>query len=172
MSTLAGAAGSPYRELGYHHQMRVLIYLIGARALLTATLIATASAPLVAQPANSSHAVRLSRGGICHDASSSHYSRLKEFQSFKSMDLCIAAGGRPTQGTSRNESRGKPNESLLETWGIALLIAVVIALIVGIPLLRRWWIRRKNISVEKAFREAEARRWEGHRIERPGKDVP
>src|SRR5262249_7706762 len=37
-------------------------------------------------------AVKLSRSGICYDRSSQYYSKLTEYQSFGSMNSCIAAG--------------------------------------------------------------------------------
>src|SRR5688572_7885446 len=51
--------------------------------------------PAAAQSPSSAGApaVKLSRDGICHDAASQYYSKLKEYQGFDSMNSCIAAGG-------------------------------------------------------------------------------
>ena len=39
-------------------------------------------------------AVKKSGSGICHDASSRHFSRLKDFKAYPSMQACLEDGGR------------------------------------------------------------------------------
>lgn len=38
--------------------------------------------------------VKKSSSGICHDATSRHFNRIKEFEAYKSMQACIDNGGR------------------------------------------------------------------------------
>ena len=38
--------------------------------------------------------VKKSSGGICHDASSRHFSRVKSFKAYSSMQACLDDGGR------------------------------------------------------------------------------
>jgi hypothetical protein len=38
--------------------------------------------------------VKLSTSGICHDASSRHYERVKNFKPYGSMQECLDNGGR------------------------------------------------------------------------------
>jgi hypothetical protein len=42
--------------------------------------------------------VKKSSSGICHDKSSGSFNRTKNFTSYKTMDLCIASGGRAYKG--------------------------------------------------------------------------
>ncbi|WP_425641387.1 HNH endonuclease family protein [Marinomonas gallaica] len=44
--------------------------------------------------------VKQSKSGICHDASSSYYSRTKIFTSFDTLEGCLAAGGKLPKGHS------------------------------------------------------------------------
>jgi len=39
--------------------------------------------------------VKKSDSGICHDKSSQHYDKTKNFTPYKSMDECVKSGGKP-----------------------------------------------------------------------------
>ncbi len=62
-----------------------------ASALIALTL---ASLPLTSWSQEDSVKVKLSNSGICHDASSRHYERVKNFTPYESMQQCLDAGGR------------------------------------------------------------------------------
>ena len=122
------------------------------------------SSDVCAQPASAP--VKLSRSGICHDASSPHHGKLKEFQSFGSMDTCIKAGGRLSQADARKaEARSSDSSTGLMVWSLVAIAVLGIAMIALLPKARDWYVRRKNRNVEAEFQEAEQRRWEGHRLD-------
>jgi len=128
-------------------------------------------------------AVKLSRTGICHDGSSQHYAKLQEYQTFDSMQECVAAGGRPTRAAVK-KSDGPPDEasrkpprnvpwidrtrSALEDVGIGwLLVAGIVIFALLVPPARGWYRRWQNRRTQAAFEEAELRRWRGHKLD-PG----
>ena len=134
-----------------------------------AVVLAVASVAVVAPQAatDAADGVRLSRGGICHDSTSPHFARLKEFTSFSSMSDCVAAGGRPPRSMEATQSSETPRHGFSEVigWGVAILAVLTIAMIAGWPTLRRLYRRFKNRDVEREFRAAELRRWRGHRLQ-------
>lgn len=116
--------------------------------------------------ASATPTVKLSRSGICHDKTSTHYARLKEYQSFNTMQECIAAGGRPSRGPAK-----KPDSLIPDTlggvgigWWLLAGIAAIVA--IAVPLVHRWHRRRQNKKTQEAFEEAEEKRWRGHRIDK------
>lgn len=62
-----------------------------ASMLVTLSLAAT---PLTSWSQDEGTAVKMSESGICHDASSRHYERVKNFKPYQSMQECLDAGGR------------------------------------------------------------------------------
>jgi len=62
-----------------------------ASMLVTLSLAAT---PLTSWSQDEGSAVKMSESGICHDASSRHYERVKNFKPYQSMQECLDAGGR------------------------------------------------------------------------------
>ena len=46
-------------------------------------------------PAAAADPVKKSDSGICHDKSSPHYEKTKNFTPFNSMDECVKSGGKP-----------------------------------------------------------------------------
>lgn len=58
-----------------------------------------AIALLIASPALAEEIkpVKLSVNGICHDQSSAHYNRTRNFTAFETLEQCLAAGGRLPQ---------------------------------------------------------------------------
>ena len=62
-----------------------------ASVLVTLSL---ASMPLTSWSQDGGVAVKLSTSGICHDASSRHYERVKNFKPYESMQECLDNGGR------------------------------------------------------------------------------
>ena len=62
-----------------------------ASALVTLSL---AAVPLTSWSQDGADTVKMSASGICHDASSRHYARLKSFKPYESMQACLADGGR------------------------------------------------------------------------------
>ena len=110
--------------------------------------------------------VKLSRSGICHDAASQHYERLKDYRPFDSMDACLRAGGRLSQAEARRQEA--ESRRVVE---IVILIAVGIGIAVVVWLYRRRQQRRPT-AAESEFREAERRKWEGHRLDPPKGPLP
>src|SRR5262245_44741074 len=51
-----------------------------------------------AEATDTEPAVKLSRGGICHERGTVHYQQTIYFQAFDSMQACLAAGGRRMGG--------------------------------------------------------------------------
>ena len=75
------------------------------RAIQTRSLLSKASAsvlvafslatmPLTSWSQDEGNTVKKSESGICHDASSRHYERVKNFKSYDSMQACLDDGGR------------------------------------------------------------------------------
>ncbi len=62
-----------------------------ASVLVTLSLAAT---PLTSWSQDEGSAVKMSDSGICHDVSSRHYERVKNFKPYQSMQECLDAGGR------------------------------------------------------------------------------
>ena len=62
-----------------------------ASVLVTLCLV---SMPLTSWSQDEGVAVKLSTSGICHDASSRHYERVKNFTPYESMQQCLDNGGR------------------------------------------------------------------------------
>ena len=109
--------------------------------------------------------VKLSRGNICHDATSTHYARLKEYQSFNNMQECIAAGGRPSRGSTKKPD--SPIQDALGSVGIGWLLGgAVVVFAIGLLLFRNWSRRRQNQKTQEVFEEAEDRHWRGHRLDK------
>ena len=129
-----------------------------AVALLPLALALPASIAGLAQ--SPEPAVKLSRSGICHDAASPHYSRVKDFKPFDSMDACVRAGGRLSQAEVRRQEA--------ESRQTIAVIAIAVGLAIAVAAWLLWRrLRRRPTAVEAEFREAERRRWEGHRRDPP-----
>lgn len=62
-----------------------------ASVLVTLSL---ASMPMTSWSQEEGVAVKMSTSGICHDASSRHYERVKNFKPYESMQECLDNGGR------------------------------------------------------------------------------
>lgn len=60
----------------------------------------TAAQPIVSKtsPSASRGVVKLSKSGICHDSNSPWYGQTQNYTPFKSMNDCLAAGGRRPKG--------------------------------------------------------------------------
>jgi hypothetical protein len=50
--------------------------------------------PLTSWSQDEGVTVKLSTSGICHDASSRHYERVKNFKPYESLQECLDNGGR------------------------------------------------------------------------------
>jgi hypothetical protein len=55
---------------------------------------ALTSMPLVSSAQDDAATVKMSQGKICHDPSSPHYARLKNFKAYTSIQACLDDGGR------------------------------------------------------------------------------
>ncbi len=62
-----------------------------ASTLVTVILV---SAPLTSWSQEGGGTVKMSKSGICHDVSSRHYERMKNFKPYKSLQECLNDGGR------------------------------------------------------------------------------
>ncbi|HUU74013.1 MAG TPA: hypothetical protein VMW70_15410 [Burkholderiales bacterium] len=72
-------------------QSRFLFPKLAASAVLSLSLLSAAPA---AWSQDTDAAVKMSGSGICHDASSRHFDRVKSFTPYPSMQACLEDGGR------------------------------------------------------------------------------
>lgn len=72
-------------------QSRLLRSKLFASAVMSLSLLSAAPA---SWSQDTALAVKKSEGGICHDASSRHYERVKSFKPYPSMQACLDDGGR------------------------------------------------------------------------------
>ena len=72
-------------------QSRMALPKVFASAVISLSLL---SVPLTSWSQDTADTVKKSESGICHDASSRHYERVKSFKSYKSMQACLDDGGR------------------------------------------------------------------------------
>ena len=89
-----------------------------------ALLALCASAPGATQPE-----VKKSEQGICHARGSGAYKRTQHYESFDSMPLCLASGGRVAKNAEVDGEAGEPTHSSGTSW--LGNIGGKIALIVG-----------------------------------------
>jgi hypothetical protein len=81
-----------------------------------------------AQAADTKPAVKMSRSGICHERGSVHHRQTIYFESFPSLEACLAAGGRPMGGEA---AVGAPTHDYRGTrpprnyWPHAIIVAAV-----------------------------------------------
>ncbi len=69
--------------------------LISSRKLASVLVtLSLASMPLTSWSQDEGVTEKLSTSGICHDASSRHYERVKNFKPYESMQECLNSGGR------------------------------------------------------------------------------
>lgn len=120
--------------------------------------------------------VRLSGNDVCHEATSPHYSRLRQYREFTTLDGCLDAGGRPVRG-SGGLPVGPADPAAGPRWRTALrnvagspVVAVVLMLLLAWGAGWAWlaWQRRRQRLVHRRMADEERRRWEGHRRERRG----
>ena len=138
------------------HNQRLLISLACAAAIALVTGSVLAGAPA------SEPAVKMSRGGICHERGTVHYQQTIYFERFDSMQACFAAGGRrmgdKPQPYIYRGTHPSRIYALLVILGIIAALAIIVG--VGVP----WWQRRRLKLVR--MEEDRARRyWEGHKLE-------
>ena len=72
-------------------QTRALPARLFTSALITLALTAT---PLTSWSQDEAEVVKMSQSGVCHDASSRHYARVKNFKPYDSIQACLDDGGR------------------------------------------------------------------------------
>ena len=72
-------------------QTRSVLSKIFASTFVTLSLV---SMPLTSWSQDEGDAVKMSSSGICHDVSSRHYERVKNFKPYESMQECLDDGGR------------------------------------------------------------------------------
>lgn len=70
---------------------RLLSSKLVASALVTFALTAT---PLTSWSQDEAEVVKMSQSGVCHDTSSRHYTRVKNFKPYDSIQACLDDGGR------------------------------------------------------------------------------
>lgn len=70
---------------------RLMLSKLFASAIVTLSL---ASAPLTSWSQSTDATVKMSQNGVCHDASSRHYERVKNFKPYPSLEACLDDGGR------------------------------------------------------------------------------
>ena len=57
--------------------------------------------------------IKESKSGICHEPSSPHYKRTKNFTSFESLASCINDGGRLAKGSSSTPASTQKNNQVI-----------------------------------------------------------
>lgn len=72
-------------------QTRFASFKLLASALVTLALTAT---PLTSWSQDEAEVVKMSQSGVCHDTSSRHYTRVKNFKPYDSIEACLEDGGR------------------------------------------------------------------------------
>ena len=56
--------------------------------------LALTATPLISWSQDEAAVVKMSQSGVCHDASSRHYARVKNFKPYDSIQACLDDGGR------------------------------------------------------------------------------
>lgn len=72
-------------------QVRFPSFRLLASAMVTLALTAT---PLTSWSQDEATIVKMSQSGVCHDTSSRHYARVKNFKPYDSIQACLDDGGR------------------------------------------------------------------------------
>lgn len=72
-------------------QVRFASFRLLASAVVTLALTAT---PLTSWSQDETTIVKMSKSGVCHDTSSRHYARVKNFKPYDSIQACLDDGGR------------------------------------------------------------------------------
>ncbi|UCH50345.1 MAG: hypothetical protein JSU95_17030 [Betaproteobacteria bacterium] len=72
-------------------RFRSLSSKVLASALVTFALTAT---PVTSWSQDETQVVKMSQSGVCHDTSSRHYARVKNFKPYDSIRACLDDGGR------------------------------------------------------------------------------
>lgn len=72
-------------------QTRSLLSRLLGSALIALALTAT---PLTSWSQDETSVVKMSQSGVCHDATSRHYARVKNFKPYESIQACLDDGGR------------------------------------------------------------------------------
>ena len=126
---------------------------------ITALLVLSSSA--LAQ-SGSQPPVKKSEQGICHPRGSATYTRTTHFDSFDTMEQCLASGGR----VAKNAPAEKESESASWLGKLGGKIALVVGMLVAVGgaflLSRR---RSAPNSAGAKLDELERNRWEGNKRE-------
>lgn len=72
-------------------QTRSLLSRLFTSAFIAFALTAT---PLTSWSQDETEVVKMSQSGVCHDTSSRHYARVKNFKPYESIQACLDDGGR------------------------------------------------------------------------------
>ncbi len=56
--------------------------------------LALTTTPLISWSQDEATVVKMSQSGVCHDATSRHYARVKNFKPYDSIQACLDDGGR------------------------------------------------------------------------------
>ncbi len=86
--------------MSFENAQTIQTRLLPSKSVLSKTVasvlvtLSLAAAPLTSWSQDEASAVKMSESGICHDVSSRHYERVKNFKPYQSMQECLDAGGR------------------------------------------------------------------------------
>lgn len=141
------------------------------RAIIVAGILALVHQGAAADAVTAEPAVKLSRNGVCHDRTSPNFRQLATYDGYETIEACLQAGGRLPNGARSQPFQPKPaNPAWWQEfdwiWGIGMATFFIAVLF---PPLRIWYFRRRQ---RRGFRNAETdarRRWEDHRLDRPGR---
>lgn len=132
-------------------------------SLSVALLVLSASALGAAQPA-----VKKSEQGICHEQGSGAYQRTKHYESFDTLESCLASGGRvakyaESEGADAQEKQSAGAPSWLRNIGgkIGLILGILI-IVGGAFLLSR---RQSPAPAQDAGPGEDPNHWDGMRRE-------
>ena len=82
-------------EKSQQKQTRPVFASLFSRAIASTVVgLALTASPLTSWSQDEAATVKMSNSGICHDASSRHYARLKNFKPYASIQACLDDGGR------------------------------------------------------------------------------
>jgi len=136
------------------------------RGLLVLSLVAIAILSSAAG-ANDFPAVKKSRNGICHERGTVHYVQTRTFETYDSMEECIASGGRMAYAAPVDAATvTEPSRAVSATFTFDIvLVLLIVSAVAGLALVFYWWPRYRKRRQLRQLEHQARERWEGHRLE-------
>jgi len=130
--------------------------------LATACIAILLLAPLALAQSVAEPSVKKSEQGICHPRGSATYKRTTHFDSFDTMEQCLASGGR----VAKNAPGEKESESASWLGKVGGKIALVVGMLVAVG--GAFLLSRRSSAASSAgakIDELERNKWEGNKRE-------